>query len=422
MDFRTYKGLIEMATLLTSLSRLKIHPAAEIFPMLSDIEIRDLAKDITERGLQNHIITHEGQLLDGRNRLAACILAGIEPKSMEYGGDSPVGYVISANLRRRQLDPSQRAAVAVEIEPMFAAEAKVRMLDTLNKGDIPAPVNLPERKNKGDARDKAAEVVGVSGKMVSDAKAIKKNNPEAFERIKSGAVTVHEAKKEIRGEEIKEIRAKMVSEAAAVPKDHRYKVSVGDIETFEMPDEKQFDYIISDPPYMEEFLYLYETLAERAADDWLKPDGLLIVMCGQSYVNRIYTLMSRHLDYYWTAAYLTQGQPTPLRTRQVNSTWKPLLFFVPKGSKYKGKIFGDVFVSDNNDKSFHEWGQSESGMLSIISGVCLPGQTIFDPFLGAGTTGVAALKHGCLFEGIDLESNNVELAKTRIHGTRWRSL
>ena len=407
-----------MATLLTSLSKLKIHPAAEIFPMLSDVEIRDLAKDITERGLQNHIITHEGQLLDGRNRLAACILAGIEPKSMEYGGDSPVGYVISANLRRRQLDPSQRAAVAVEIEPMFAKEAKARM-------DVGRPkegVAFLRQVNKGRASEQAAAVVSVSPRMVQEAKAIKKSNPEAFERIKSGAVTVHEAKKEIRGEEIKEIRAKMVQEAAAVPKDHRYKVSVGNIETFEMPDEKQFDYIISDPPYMEEFLYLYETLAERAADDWLKPDGLLIVMCGQSYVNRIYTLMSRHLDYYWTAAYLTQGQPTPLRTRQVNSTWKPLLFFVPKGSKYKGKIFGDVFVSDNNDKSFHEWGQSESGMLSIISGVCLPGQTIFDPFLGAGTTGVAALKHGCLFEGIDLESNNVELAKTRIHGTRWRSL
>ena len=408
-----------MSTLLTSLSKLKIHPAAEIFPMLSDIEIRDLAKDITERGLQNHIVTYEGQLLDGRNRLAACILAGIEPKSMEYGGDSPVGFVISANLRRRQLDPSQRAAVAVEIEPMFAAEAKVRQSETLKKGDSPVVANLRQRQNQGRASEQAAAVVSVSPRMVQEAKAIKKNNPEAFERIKSGAVTVHEAKKEIRGEEIKEIRAKMVSEAATVPKDHRYKVSVGNIESYET--EKRFDFIITDPPYLKEYLPLYDTLAWRAKE-MLKPDGLLIVMCGQSYLSEIFFRMTAHLDYYWAAAYLTQGQPTPLRTRQVNSTWKPLLFFVPKGSKYKGKIFGDVFVSDANDKSFHEWGQSESGMLSIISGVCLPGQTIFDPFLGAGTTGVAALKHGCLFEGIDLESNNVELAKTRIHGTRWRSL
>lgn len=41
---------------------------------------------------------------------------------------------------------------------MFAAEAKKRQLETLKKGDIPVPVNLPERKNQGKSRDKAASV------------------------------------------------------------------------------------------------------------------------------------------------------------------------------------------------------------------------------------------------------------------------
>ena len=395
-----------------SLRNYTVHPAADIFPMLSESEILDLANDIKANGLQQPLTIYKNQLLDGRNRLAACTIAGIEPTVTEYTGDSPVAFVVGANLRRRQLDPSQRAAVAVEFELLFAGEAKARMAQgggdkRAGKECLPHPI-----PNQGQARDKAATLVAVSGKLVGDAKTIKRDNPETFERIKSGEITIHEAKKAIRGEEIKEIRANMVKEAATVPKDHRYQVSVGNVETYEP--EKQFDFIITDPPYLKEYLPLYETLAERAAE-WLKPDGLIIAMCGQSYVNQIYSLMSRHLDYYWTSAYLTQGQPTPLRTRQINSTWKPLLFFVPKGSKYKGKITGDVFVSAQNDKAFHEWGQSESGMLSIISGVCLPGQTIFDPFLGAGTTGVAALAHGCLFEGIDLESNNVELARARLH-------
>lgn len=404
-----------------NLSKLKVHPAAEIFPMLPDSEIADLAKDIENNGLQNPIVVYEDKLLDGRNRLAACNIAGIQPEVVEYEGDSPVSFVISANLKRRQLDASQRAAVAVEIEPLFAAEAKKRQQENAKRNQPQSKslnvANLPPLEIKSKAREQAAAVVSVSPRMVQEAKAIKKNNPEAFERIKSGAVTVHEAKKEIRGEEIKEVRAKMVQEAAAVPKDHRFKVSVGNVETYD-PGRK-FDYIITDPPYLKEYIPLYETLAKRAAE-WLKPEGIMVVMCGQSYLDEIYSLMSKHLEYYWTAAYLTQGQPKPLRNRQVNSTWKPLLFFVPKGSKYRGKIFGDVFVSEQNDKSFHEWGQSESGMISIISGVCLPGQLIFDPFLGAGTTGVAALTHGCLFEGIDLEVNNVEISKTRMHGTRWR--
>ena len=68
------------------------------------------------------------------------------------------------------------------------------------------------------------------------------------------------------------------------------------------------------------------------------------------------------------------GQPTPLRQRQVNTSWKPLLMY--SCGEYHGKIFGDVFISSGSDKDFHEWGQSESGMYSIISQVCLPNQSI----------------------------------------------
>ena len=121
------------------------------------------------------------------------------------------------------------------------------------------------------------------------------------------------------------------------------------------------------------------------------------------------------MDYYWTAAYLTPGQPTPLRQVNVNTTWKPLLMFTKRGDRYSGKIFGDVFKSDGNDKDHHKWGQSESGMIDIVSKLALPGQWILDPFCGAGTTGIAALKHGCLFNGIELEEENANIARARLN-------
>ena len=40
---------------------------------------------------------------------------------------------------------------------------------------------------------------------------------------------------------------------------------------------------------------------------------------------------------------------------------------------------------------------------------------ILDPFMGSGTTGVAALKHGRRFVGIDMESQFVELAEKRLY-------
>jgi len=73
-----------------------------------------------------------------------------------------------------------------------------------------------------------------------------------------------------------------------------------------------------------------------------------------------------------------------------------------------------VFKSEGNDKEHHKWGQSESGMLDIVSKICLPGQSILDPFCGAGTTGVAAIRHGCFFDGIDIDETNVNISKARL--------
>ena len=44
-----------------------------------------------------------------------------------------------------------------------------------------------------------------------------------------------------------------------------------------------------------------------------------------------------------------------------------------------------------------------------------PGDLILDPFMGSGTTGVAALKYDRKFVGIDQEAQFVELAEKRLY-------
>jgi len=245
----------------------------------------------------------------------------------------------------------------------------------------------------------------------ADAQFLASLEEEEFEKVATGKKTKSAAKKEARKRELKDARDKLAEEGRKAELNDRWNVEVADIR--EHTADSKFDFIITDPPYKREYIELYEVLAERSLE-WLKPSGLLLAMCGQSYLAQIMESMSRHLTYYWTGCYLLPGQPTPLRQRQVNTSWKPILVFGHPGGEYKGKIFGDVWKSDGNDKGSHKWGQSVSGMTSIISQVCLPGQSIFDPFCGAGTTGISALRHGCSFDGIDIEQRNVDISRARL--------
>ncbi|GIV52237.1 MAG: hypothetical protein KatS3mg038_2758 [Candidatus Kapaibacterium sp.] len=221
------------------------------------------------------------------------------------------------------------------------------------------------------------------------------------------------AVKKARAVVIEQQRHEMARAVAEIATSDRWQVWQDDIRTWQAP--RQYDFIITDPPYPREYLPLYETLAQRAAE-WLLPGGLLVVMVGHYYLPEIIEMMTRHMDYYWTACYLMPGQPTPMQQRAVNACWKPILMFTRKGERYSGKTFSDVFRSPEPTKEHHEWEQSVGGMRSIVAQLALPGQFILDPFAGSGTTGVAALMHSCLFHGIDTDADAVAIAKKRLSG------
>jgi site-specific DNA-methyltransferase (adenine-specific) len=53
--------------------------------------------------------------------------------------------------------------------------------------------------------------------------------------------------------------------------------------------------------------------------------------------------------------------------------------------------------------------------LCVLVG-CQPGSLILDPFAGSGTTGIAALRAGFRFLGMEREPEYVEIARARIRG------
>ena len=103
---------------------IQIHPAAELFSMMSDPELEHLAKDIEVNGLRMGVAwlrTPDGPfLLDGRNRVAAISRIADEDRRAELQEElqrsckllpaetDPLAYVFSANNCRRHLTPSDR--------------------------------------------------------------------------------------------------------------------------------------------------------------------------------------------------------------------------------------------------------------------------------------------------------------------------
>lgn len=193
----------------------------------------------------------------------------------------------------------------------------------------------------------------------------------------------------------------------------KFKIINNDFRRIDLKDK--VDCIITDPPYPKEYLPLYKDLAEQAIKV-LKPGGSMFVMVGQSYLPELFNLLkSEGLVYNWTLCYLTPGGQSPqIWQRKVNTFWKPILWFT------KGKPsfwIGDVVKSkvNDNDKDHHHWGQSISGMNDLVRRVTFIGDVVYDPFMGAGTTGIACLENNRKFIGADIVNRFCRVAEERLN-------
>lgn len=171
---------------------MNFHPLANIFPLIDGQAFNDLCADILQHGVREPVWLYEDQILDGRNRWRAAKQCGIQCPTRQYTGTDPLSFVLSLNLRRRQLSASELAFVALEIEKVEAEIAKARQGA---RTDIVAL--MPECSGER-ARDKAAAAVGVSPRYVQDAKKIEAQAPELAAEVKAGKKTITQAVREVK--------------------------------------------------------------------------------------------------------------------------------------------------------------------------------------------------------------------------------
>jgi site-specific DNA-methyltransferase (adenine-specific) len=90
-------------------------------------------------------------------------------------------------------------------------------------------------------------------------------------------------------------------------------------------------------------------------------------------------------------------------------------------SKMIRVLHGGVINADsskgNNEKRLHPTQKPIEVMVRIIKEFTNEGDTILDPFMGSGTTGVACVKEGRKFIGIEIDESYYAIAKRRIQET-----
>ena len=182
---------------------MKIHEFAKIFPDMNAEQFSDLKADIKKNGQINPIITFEGAVIDGKNRLKACKDLKMKPYTEEYKGDPEnlIPFVIIQNLQRRHMDSSQRAAASLKCLDLLEAEAKKRQ----GKRNDLKPEEIPPIK--GPSAEQAAKMFGTNKEYVKGAKKIKEKMPEKLKEIESGEKSIPQV--------LKEVKEKEETEAAA---------------------------------------------------------------------------------------------------------------------------------------------------------------------------------------------------------------
>jgi len=217
--------------------------------------------------------------------------------------------------------------------------------------------------------------------------------------------------------------------------------------------ENSVHLVLTDPPYnLGEFMHKRKTNLKKMRenqfayagwdnlpyDDWLiemdnffnesnrilVKGGTLLIFMSIIKVESLIRLAEKHKFYYKTTGIWHKTNPMPrnMNLHFVNST-EAWVYFI-KGAKTgtfnnEGKSIHDFFETSLTTQSEKKHGKHPTQkpiklidkLVKILSN---EGDTVVDPFMGSGTTGVSCKKLNRKFIGVEQNADYVEIARLRI--------
>jgi DNA modification methylase len=333
-----------------------------------------------------------------------------------------------------------------------------------------SPQAIEEHRPAPKSRDIAAKAFHVAPRKVQDAITLRKEAPDLAEKVKAGIITLPQAKREVERTEKRatlEAKAKAV-EAAPPEAKPAWEIVEGDCrERLAAIDPGSVRLLFADPPYNIGIDYgdhLDDARPDQEFIDWsrewifaaaktLAPDGSMWVLINDEWAD-IYGCLLRDADLHrraWIKWYESFGVNN---ANNFNRTSRHLFYCVkdpkrfvfnrdavtrPSDRQLKygdkradpgGKVWDDVWGIPWDDRGNGAIprlvGNAEERLPDfptqlplallepIIKCASETGDLVVDPFNGSGTAGVAAIRHGRRYLGIELSANFARMARLRL--------
>lgn len=406
----------------------------DLFPKPKDDEYERLKASIKEVGMLVPVLTDENRgIIDGRNRLQAAaelklkkfpsrILSGLSEQAKKH-------LAIRTNAQRRQMTQEERLVLATDLRKdglSFRQIAEILNVhhETVRRqlaGVADATGELTDKVVGKDGKEYAAKMMlnpktCISTNSVGEAKRVFDVCDEIdLTALPNSTIDVRRVEKIGRQAEVEKRREQEYEDL----KVGQVKLLLGDFKVkgqLEIPDSS-VDVIFTDPLYEKDALPVWNDLGEIASKK-LKPGGILLAYSGVLYLNQVYRMLDKHLEYLWTAAIRHTGRIKLVRAVQIHQAWKPIVIYHrPPLSKY-WRPFMDM-VSGGQEKEHHQFEQAVGEALHYIRAFCPKNGVLWDPMMGSATTIVAGLEAGlgltCI--GCEIDKAAYATAEKRVKET-----
>ncbi len=188
------------------------------------------------------------------------------------------------------------------------------------------------------------------------------------------------------------------------------ELHLGDcLEVMKSIPDKSVDAVITDPPYgMEKAGW-----DKRSKTSWLPIDcNLWLPVVRKLGLVALFSGV-KGLHYYpptdWTMCWLKMGSTQRMGRLRGFNNWEPILLYGIE------RLSNDVIKCANyHEKTGHPTTKPLPLMKELVTRLTNPGDTILDPFMGSGTTGVACVQTGRNFIGIEIDEGYFKIAEKRI--------